>query len=195
MSKSAQKRAIIVHGWDGYPQEGWFPWAKKQLEKLKYEVSVPAMPSANEPKIETWVETLSDLVGIPNKETLFIGHSIGCQTILRYLESLPEGTQVNKVILVAPWMHLSEKAMQDEETRSIAAPWIDRPIDFTRVRERASKFVCIFSDDDDWVPLSDGEIFREMLGAKIMIERGKGHFSGEDGITELPVLLDKIIEH
>ena len=22
------KRAFIIHGWDGYPDEGWFPWLK-----------------------------------------------------------------------------------------------------------------------------------------------------------------------
>lgn len=27
------KRVIIVHGWDGYPEEGWFPWFKKELEE------------------------------------------------------------------------------------------------------------------------------------------------------------------
>ena len=27
------KRAFIIHGWDGYPAEGWFPWLKRELEK------------------------------------------------------------------------------------------------------------------------------------------------------------------
>lgn len=187
-----KKKAFIIHGWDGYPEEGWFPWAKTKLQELKYETHIPSMPNPHDPKIEPWVETLTNLVGAPDQSCVFIGHSIGCQTILRYLEALPDGTKVNKVILVAPWLHLSEKALVDERTRAIAAPWIDRPIDLIRVRERAAKFICIFSDDDDWVPLSDGEIFREMLGAEIIIERGKAHFSGEDDITELPLLLELI---
>ena len=190
-----KKKAFIIHGWDGYPEEGWFPWIKIKLQELKYEVHVPLMPHPDEPKIEPWVETLTNLAGTPDHGTIFIGHSIGCQTILRYLEALPDKPKASGVILVAPWLHLSEKALMDENTNTIAAPWIDRPIDFTRVRERASKFVCIFSDDDDWVPLSEADIFKEMLGAKIIIERGKGHFSGEDDITELPVLLDLIRTH
>ena len=27
------KRVFIIHGWDGYPEEGWFPWLKEELEK------------------------------------------------------------------------------------------------------------------------------------------------------------------
>ena len=26
------KKVFIIHGWEGYPEEGWFPWLKKELE-------------------------------------------------------------------------------------------------------------------------------------------------------------------
>ncbi len=57
-------------------------------------VQVPAMPNTAEPKIETWVPFLEKLVGKPDKDTYLVGHSIGCQTILRYLDGLKEGEQV-----------------------------------------------------------------------------------------------------
>jgi hypothetical protein len=31
--KISAKRVFIIHGWEGYPEEGWFPWLKKELEK------------------------------------------------------------------------------------------------------------------------------------------------------------------
>lgn len=49
------KRLIIVHGWGGSPDEGWFPWLKNEAEKLGFSVSVPAMPNTNEPRIFNWV--------------------------------------------------------------------------------------------------------------------------------------------
>lgn len=35
------KRIFIAHGWDGCPEEGWFPWLKKELEIREFEVFVP----------------------------------------------------------------------------------------------------------------------------------------------------------
>ena len=26
------RRVFIIHGWGGYPEEGWFPWLKKELK-------------------------------------------------------------------------------------------------------------------------------------------------------------------
>ena len=37
------KRVFVVHGWDGHPAEGWFPWLKKELEKRGYLVNVLRM--------------------------------------------------------------------------------------------------------------------------------------------------------
>ncbi|MDP3875283.1 MAG: alpha/beta hydrolase, partial [bacterium] len=66
------KRVFIVHGWDGHPEEGWFPWLKEELEKKGFEVSVPVMPNPAEPKIETWIPFLSQLVGTPDVNTFFV---------------------------------------------------------------------------------------------------------------------------
>ncbi len=53
-------------------------------------------------------------------------------------------------------------------------------------------FVAIFSADDPMVSISEKEVFEEKLGAKIVVELDKGHFSGGDGINELPVVLDEL---
>ena len=37
------KRVFIIHGWGGYPEEGWLPWLKKELEKNGFKVFVPAI--------------------------------------------------------------------------------------------------------------------------------------------------------
>ena len=79
------KRAIIVHGWDGFPEEAWFPWLKRELEARGFTVDVPQMPEAATPKIDLWVPALAQAVGAPDVELVLIGHSIGVQTILRYL--------------------------------------------------------------------------------------------------------------
>lgn len=177
------KRIYIIHGWDGYPEECWFPWLKKQMESQGFRVEVPAMPNPEEPKIEEWVPFLADSVREPDDETFFVGHSIGNQTILRYLERLPEDIKVGGVVMVAPWMNLIE--YEDAEEERIAKPWVETPIDWQKVLDHTTNFTSIFSTNDDCVPLSDKDIFEKNLGSKIIIEENKGHFSGGDGISEL----------
>src|SRR3989338_4478907 len=168
-----KKRAIIVHGWDGYPEEGWFPWLKKELEEKRFEVFVPAMPNADVPEINSWVGELARTVQAPDGDTLLIGHSIGCQTILRYLESIG-GEKVGGAVFVAGWFVLSD--LETEEEKIIGKPWIEAPINFEKVKSTTNNFTVIFSVDDPVVPLEENKkIFEEKLGSKVIIEKNRGH--------------------
>jgi predicted alpha/beta hydrolase family esterase len=184
------KRAFIIHGWEGYPEEGWFPWLKKELEAKGYKVRVPAMPNSAEPDIKKWVGHLAKLVGKPDEETFFISHSIGCQTVLRYLESLEPGVKVGGAVLVAGWVHLKPEATEDEGAMDIAQPWLETPLDWKKIKSHCSRFTAIFSDNDPFVPLDDSKIFKEKLGAKIVMEKGLQHINGEAGVKKLPIVLE-----
>ncbi len=186
------KRVFIIHGWDGYSEEGWFPWLKKELEQNGFEVFVPQMPEPSAPIIDKWVNHLAKAVNEPDKNTYFVGHSIGCQTILRYLEIL-DNKKVGGAVFVAPWFILGD--LETEEEKIIGKPWIATPINFKNVKAAASNFVCIFSEDDPIVPLDENvKLFEQRINPKIIMEHGKGHFSGSDGITELPSVLNSVLE-
>jgi predicted alpha/beta hydrolase family esterase len=186
------KRAFIIHGWGGYPEEGWFPWLKKNLESRGFKVEVPAMPDPEDPDLDRWTTYLKNLIGKADKNLALIGHSMGCRTILCYLESLPSNQEVGQVVCVAGWVKLRKDAKLTPEEKRIARQWTDIPTDWTKIKSRAEKFTAIFSDNDDWVDLSNSQVYKEKLGAKIVIEHNKGHFSGNDGVTELPSVLKAI---
>jgi predicted alpha/beta hydrolase family esterase len=188
------KKVFIIHGWDGRPDEGCFPWLKKQLEDNGFAVVAPAMPDPLRPEINTWVSFLAKQIGVPDANTILVGHSIGSQTILRYLESLPEGATIGGIVFLAPWVHLTDASYETEEDREIAKPWLETPIVWESVKAHCPKCIAIFSDDDPLVPLSDVEIFKNELGATIVIEHGREHFSGSTGIKELPSLLASVLE-
>lgn len=95
---------------------------------------------------------------------------------------------------MAGWAHLTDEAYETEEDEEIAKPWLETPLDWAKIKFHTNKFVGIFSDDDPLVPISDAKIFESNLGAKIIIEQGKGHFSGSSGIKELPSALEAILE-
>jgi predicted alpha/beta hydrolase family esterase len=185
--ENKMKRVFIIHGWGGNPDEGWFPWLKKELEAKGIEVQMPAMPGTDHPKIDTWVSFLAQQVGTPDSDTYFVGHSIGCQAILRYLEAI--NNQVGGSVHVAGWFTLMNQSPDEIE---IAEPWISRSINYEKARENCPKFIGIFSDNDDVVPQENQKFFEERLGAITFLESGKGHFSGSDGVIELPIVLEQL---
>lgn len=185
------KRAFIIHGWGGNPEEGWFPWLKEQLERKGFVVTVPEMPDTENPQIESWINYLKEVVGEVDEQTFFIGHSIGCQTIMRYVETLPEGKKIGGAVFVAGWFHLMGLG---EEELPIAEPWLTTPIDCEKVLLHMCAPKAIFSDNDPVVPASEKEIFENNLQAECVMLHDMGHFSGSDGVTELPEVFDAILD-
>ncbi len=190
--KPMQKRVFIIHGWDRSPEKDSLPWLRRELEVRGFEVSVPDMPNPDEPVIERWIFHLSSVAKEVDENTYFICHSIGGQAVLRYLEKLPEGTKIGGVVFVAGWFTLTN--LETDEEWETAKPWIETPINFDKVKKHANKFIAIFSDNDPFVPLENKEMFEKKIGAKTVVELNKGHFLSEDGVTELPSVIDALLE-
>lgn len=189
------KKAYIIHGWDGSPKESMNKWLKTKLEEWGFQVFVPNMPNPEKPEIDPWVKHIQNIAS-PDQDSIFIGHSIGCQAILRYFETLEREVMVTGVLLIAPWMELDKNTLEEEgeESRKIARPWMETPIDFKKVKQHTKNFTAIFSDNDPFVPLTQKDLFIKELGASIVIEHNKGHFTDSDGIRELPTALKAITD-
>ena len=183
------KRVVIIHGWGGSPKEPMLQWLKAKIEERGLKAISPVMPDTDNPIIEDWVKKIEEVVGDPDKDTVLVGHSIGCQTILRYLEKLHPTKRIGSIFLIAPWFILSN--LENDKERKIAKPWIDIPIKDTDVVKHTSRIVAIFSDNDPLVPKNNIELFKKRLGATIILEHKKGHF---DGVKNLPSVLKAILE-
>lgn len=188
-------RAILIHCWGGEPETRWYPAVRRELESRGFGVAVPAMPDNNSPKLSTWLPKLQELAGDPDEDLYLIGHSSGCITILRYLESLPEGAKIGGAILVAGFVDsLNGVADIEDELEN----FFETPIPFEKIKERANHFVAIHSDNDPFIDLYHGREFEDKLDAKLIVKSGQGHFSdSEDGgetVTELPEVVEEITQ-
>lgn len=184
------KRAFLVHGWEGYPEEGWRPWLKQELENKGFSVTVPSMPDTATPTLEKWLPYLTQLVGKPDSNCYFVGHSLGCITILRYLESLKENQQVGGAIFVAGFSHnLSYPGYKGE-----LDSFFKTPLDWEKIKAHCKNFVAIHSNNDPYVPVEYMEVFKEKLNAKTVLLHDMKHFSGDDGIMTLPSTLSAVLE-
>ena len=106
------KRAVIVHRWDGTPEADWYPWLRRELKNKGFAVDAPEMPDTAHPRIEKWVPFLKKAAKNADINTFFIGHSVGCQTILRFLEKF--SGKIGGAVFVGGWITLNELETAEE---------------------------------------------------------------------------------
>lgn len=179
------KKIILIHGWDGSPNDRWKTWLKKELQNEDVYVLNPEMPNPKYPKQKEWINHLSTVIGTPDTKTILVGHSLGGITILRYLEQLTNNQKIGGAILIA--------GFTDDLNISELSNFFEEKINWDNIKKHCNKFYAIHSDNDKYVPISYGRIFKEKLGAEVINLHNMHHFSGSDGITKIPVLLDLLL--
>jgi predicted alpha/beta hydrolase family esterase len=174
-------RLVIVHRWGGSPEADWYPWLVDELRALDpppfEEIEVPAMPEPDRPDPAAWVPELVARLAERDAtlaETVLVGHSVGCQAVVRALATLPGDRAVRGVLLVAPWFWLDEDA-QDETS----ALWEEAAFDECAARRAAGRAVVLLSDNDpftsDW--RANAAAWEKRLGVEVVVEPGGGHFN------------------
>jgi len=181
------KTAFIFHGTEGYPEENWFPWLKKELEKKGYKVIVPHFPSPpNVPaKIVEWSRVLKKYVNYLTEETLLIGHSLGGIFTLRVLEEIKKPVKaaifVGTPIGVRPILNYD----RDQAFSGFSFDW-------TSIIKKAQHFSVFHSDDDPYVALANGEELAHHLHVPLTFVPKAGHFNTKSGYKKFERLLDKL---
>lgn len=187
-------RLIIIPRWSGTPASDWYPWITAELSAREPQpfapVVVAAMPDPGLPTIPAWTSRVRQLLGNDPAElaqTVIVGHSVGCQAVLRALAELPEGVHVAGALCVAGWF------WTDSPWDSLL-PWIETPFDLGRVQQAASnRIVVVLSDNDphtaDW--RANSAAWQERLGAATVVVPGGQHFNG----AKYPIILQTLLEN
>ena len=185
------KKVFIVHCWGGSSNSNWYPWIKVELEKRNFQVNILKMPDSDNPKIEKWVDFLENTIKLEdlNEDTYFIGHSIGCQAIMRYLSNLELGASIGGILFVAGWFDLDN--LETPEEKRVAKSWIQTPIDFDKIIEKTNNINVLISKDEPYGLVDENSLlFKEKLKAEVFMTEDYGHFVDQ----EMPVILDKFLE-
>ncbi|MGI6612072.1 MAG: RBBP9/YdeN family alpha/beta hydrolase [Candidatus Nanosyncoccaceae bacterium] len=185
---SDKKRALIIHGTDGAPDDHWQPWLKKQLEVSGYEVVAPQFPDNHYPNAQLWGQYLRDNYQDLNYDIL-VGHSSGSTMILHLLEAdwFPK---VRAAVLVGVFLN-------DDMVKSIG--WYNpeqfanilpqKPFDLMKIKDKANKFYFLHGDNDPYCSYSDAKQLSGKLGGEFITVSGGHHLSVESELTELPFIM------
>ncbi|WP_291365201.1 RBBP9/YdeN family alpha/beta hydrolase [Acetobacter sp. UBA5411] len=185
MTQEPAEQYVIIHGYTANPQANWFPWLATELEKAGATVTVPAMPSPFEPRLDEWLATVNATVSPLKGNVTLIGHSLGCVTLLRYLMSCPDTEKIPGYVLVSGF----DRTLS---TLPALSSFTEETLDYDALRSRFPFRVSIFSDNDSIV---DPKVSRDLAVSldteEIEIPSG-GHFLDREGFTQLPALLQAL---
>lgn len=173
------QRIFIVHGYAASIQDHWFNWLKAQMEAKGATVSVLSLPNSANPVPQEWIQAIDEQVTAPDQNTYFVGHSLGCITVLRYLDQI--STPIGGVVLVAGF---AEKPPLLPQIAPFTAPGFDAKKIIWQVQQRA----VVASDNDASVPFEITRRLSELIDARLHVIENGGHFLMGEGFTTLPVV-------
>ena len=177
------KKIVIVHGWGNNSGDNWFPYLKSRFKGSNIDVFIPDMPNTEHPTEEAWVAHLKNVIPNPNEDTIFVGHSLGGITILRYIEGLSESTKVGGILLVASFAQLIG---YDE-----LATFFEKPVDFDGIKKKISGgIVLVNSDNDTYVSNDVANLLRSNLRGEFHSIHNGGHLTTKDGYSQFPMLVE-----
>ncbi len=181
-------RFIIIHGSYGNAKENWFPWIKRELEKLGHEVIIPTFPTPHHQNLKVWLTTFKPYMKEVDEETVFIAHSIGCSFVLNILEEA--GVKIKAAFLIAGFTGRLNNPKFDVLNKSFA----EKKLDWQKIIGNCEEFVVINAKDDPYVPVEKGlELAKQLKVKPIIYEKG-GHFNKDAGYTTFEDLLGMIMK-
>ncbi|MFT4303876.1 MAG: RBBP9/YdeN family alpha/beta hydrolase [Candidatus Woesearchaeota archaeon] len=174
---------FLIHGAYGNPNENWFPWLSEKLQELGHKVIIPKFPTPENQKLENWLDVFNKYSKDVDKNTLFIGHSIGVAFILNLLEKY----KIKAGLFVSGFCEKIDLQAFDEINETFL-----KDFDWNKIRLNCKKFVVYHSDNDPYVPLDYGKKLSKNLKVRLSLISGAGHFNEKSGYLHFPDILEQI---
>lgn len=185
----------IVPRWSGNKHSDWYDWFDDQVS-ARFGATVTAldMPHWNAPAIEEATAFLVKQIPFLDESVLLVGHSVGCQAILRFLQKRKTenpAIRVGGVLLVAAWFGV-------DESWDTVMPWLDNEnLDYPLLRDRISQKRVLVSDNDPFTSAyaRNADLWRERLEAEVTICPQRAHFNQAiepDVLAEFTLMMQAI---
>ncbi|WP_133534601.1 RBBP9/YdeN family alpha/beta hydrolase [Tenacibaculum caenipelagi] len=173
----------LIHGYTASPDSNWFQNFKQSLENDFIEVSILEMPDSLAPKLNDWVSYMENHIKEIDENTIFIGHSLGCISILNFLNKF-KTTKIKGLFLISGFVESSPIPELIE--------FLKPKLNYNHLKEITKTRVAISAIDDDIIPYQYSKTMAEKLDAKFtLLKKGK-HFIDRDGFTKFPFLVKEI---
>lgn len=173
-----------MHGFGANNKSNWFPWLETKLQTKKITTDFDNFPNSDNPKLTEWIKFLLPKI---NNNSILVGHSLGCPTILKTLEQY-EGN-VKGVFLVSGFaqnLNLPFSQKIDNFTES--------GFDFKKINKKTKKFILFDSKDDPLVLPREGDFLEKNIKiTKRITFEDRGHLNLWNKEGSFSELLNEIV--
>jgi uncharacterized protein len=193
---------IIIHGSYGSPQENWFPYLKKKLERQKQVVVAPEFPIDNWEEItkngsdkpptrqnlENWLavfeeKVLKDIT--VHEKPVIVSHSLGPLFALHVISKYK--FELKCAVFVCPFLRKLNTQWQIDYVNQ---SFYKTDFDFTQLRKLIPYSVTVYSDNDPYVDRKYSREFAKKMGSiEIVVKDGK-HLNAEAGFRKFPLVFE-----
>lgn len=183
---------FIIHGFKGSNIENWFPWFKENVDDDNNLCTIPQFPIENKyHNYECWKKLLDVYKECEmfNRNTTMIGHSTGSICALKYI--LDSKLKIKKLILVSGFNNFYAEDSNDIHNVINPTYYVNEK-KIEEIKNYVNEIICVFSDNDPYIPQSALHSLAERTGAKKVIVPGGGHLNAEAGYRKFEELLKYI---
>lgn len=182
------KEAILLHGAYGSPNENWFSWLKKELERKGYTVFVPTFSTLENQNLQQWTTEFWEQIGTTSGDTILITHSLGAAFAAKILED-HEPYAIKACFFIAPFC--SNLAIQQFD--SINSTFIHREFNWSLVQKNGGELTIFGSTNAPYVSKQHIQEFAENCVTQPIWIDEAGHFNESAGFSTFPLLLEGIL--
>ena len=186
------KNIFIIQGFMGSNIENWFPWFKQKVDSENTLCVIPQFPIEIERQNYIEWKKLLDIYKeyqMINSETILIGHSTGSACAIKYL--LDEKVKIDKLILVSGFNGFFAHDEEDLHNKVNSTFYVSDDL-LKEVKKYTNKIICVYADNDPYIPQEFLHSLAVQLGAKEIVIPGGGHLNLEAGYDKFEELLGYI---
>lgn len=176
------KNYFIIHGSFGDNKEHWIPWLEQQIKNNGSECYAISFPIGKDLQTyDAWSKELDKYKEKINKDTVFIARSIGAIFVVKYV--LESNLKINKLISISGFNGYINIPDYDYVNKTFFLNKINN------FEKHCRKRICIYSENDPYVPYYLLDMFVGNIKAKKIIIKDGGHFNSDSGYSKFDMLL------
>ncbi len=186
------KKVLILHGWEWHSNENWFPYVRENLDKSKFEVIIPDLPTTMSPEIDKQLKSIKNIE--LNEWDYIIGHSLWGKLALSYIKE--KKIKKLNIIYVAPtYPSLFDELNLDIDKGVLKNLdlYCKSEIDFDTINSLDWNHMLFLSDNDPYINIQSAkDYYWKIDNLDIREFHNMWHFNKWHWLTELPEILEYI---